>query len=228
MTNLKAGSGSTVMPVQGPQICPILGDFWWPSNRRFVDPEPSLKGLRSAERSVLLFFNGPRTDFAQGVKCGPQTDCPVYIYIYIYIVFFFLSMRRITYLSICVSACLSICQSNCRFIYPLLFNHPSRLRVDSIHPSGQHIEPHVYWSILPSIYPSICLPSVLLHPPSLFCNFSLPHARSRSFYFFFALFLYISISLYLYISISLYLYISKSLSIYIYTGCLAGIGTMKV
>ena len=55
MTNLKAGSGSTVMPVQGPQICPILGDFWWPSNRRFVDPEPSLKGLRSAERSVFFW-----------------------------------------------------------------------------------------------------------------------------------------------------------------------------
>ena len=52
MTNLKASSGSTVKPVQGPQICLILGDFWWPSNRRFVDPEPSLKGLRSAERSV--------------------------------------------------------------------------------------------------------------------------------------------------------------------------------
>ena len=83
MTNLKAGSGSTVMPVQGPQICPILGDFWWPSNRRFVDPEPSLKGLRSAERSVFFFKKGPRTDFAQGVKCGPQTDCPAYIYIYI-------------------------------------------------------------------------------------------------------------------------------------------------
>ena len=52
MTNLKASSGSTVVPVQGPQICPILGNFWWPSNRLFVDPEPSLKGLHSAERSV--------------------------------------------------------------------------------------------------------------------------------------------------------------------------------
>ena len=83
MTNLNAGLGSTVVPVQGPQICPILGKFWWPSNRLFVDPEPSLKGLRSAERSVF-FKNGPRTDLTQGVKCGPQTDCPAYTYIYIY------------------------------------------------------------------------------------------------------------------------------------------------
>ena len=59
ITNLKAGSGSTVVPVQGPQIGPILGNFWWPSNRLFVDPEPSLKGLRSEERSVFFEERAP-------------------------------------------------------------------------------------------------------------------------------------------------------------------------
>ena len=39
--------------VQGPQMCLIFGDFWWSSNRRFVDPERSLKGLCSAERSLF-------------------------------------------------------------------------------------------------------------------------------------------------------------------------------
>ena len=52
MTNLKAGSGPTREPVQGPQICLILGDSCWSSNRRSVDPEPSLKGLRSAGPSL--------------------------------------------------------------------------------------------------------------------------------------------------------------------------------
>ena len=53
MTNLKAGSGPTMKPVQGPRICPILGHGCWSSNRRFVDPEPSLKGLRSSERNLF-------------------------------------------------------------------------------------------------------------------------------------------------------------------------------
>ena len=84
MTNLKAGSGSTVMPVQGPQICPILGDFWWPSNRRFVDPEPSLKGLRSAEKKRTFFFvfkKGPELTSHKGSNVVPK---PTVQHIHIY------------------------------------------------------------------------------------------------------------------------------------------------
>ena len=73
---------------QGPQICLILGHLCWSSKRRSVDPEPSLKGLRSAERGVSLKM-GPRTDSLWGVRCGPASGCPAYIYmcvcIYIYI-----------------------------------------------------------------------------------------------------------------------------------------------
>ena len=59
MTNLKGGSGPTREPAQGPQICLILGDLCWSSNRRSVDPEPSFKGLRSAERSMFSKFGAP-------------------------------------------------------------------------------------------------------------------------------------------------------------------------
>ena len=87
MTNLKAGSGSTVKPVQGPQICLILGDFWWSSNRRFEDPEPSLKGLRSAERSVFFLLRAPNWLFTRGQMWSPNRLSSIYIYIYLFIFF---------------------------------------------------------------------------------------------------------------------------------------------
>ena len=83
MTNLKAGSGSTSEPVQGPHSSLILGVARWSSNRLFVDPEPSLKGPLSAERNILVFC-GPRTGFWQGVKWA----CIRLSSIYIYILFF--------------------------------------------------------------------------------------------------------------------------------------------
>ena len=84
MTNLKAGSGPTREPAQGPQICLILGDLCWSSNLRSVDPEPSLKGLRSAERS-LFFIWGPELTLYEGSDVVPHPAVQQ-IYIYIYIV----------------------------------------------------------------------------------------------------------------------------------------------
>ena len=82
MTNLKAGSGPTCEPVQGPQICLILGHLCWSSNRRSVDPEPSLKGLRSAERSVFFKKRGPELTLYEGSDVVPH---PAVQHIYIYI-----------------------------------------------------------------------------------------------------------------------------------------------
>ena len=107
MTNLKAGSGSTVKPLQGPRICPILGHGCWSSNRGFVDPEPSLKGLRSAERSIKK--KGPRADSLQGVKCGPQTDCPAYMpdqrfgdHVFFQTIFVYIFVCLYVYMFICL------------------------------------------------------------------------------------------------------------------------------
>ena len=81
MTNLKAGSGPTREPAQDPQICLILGDLCWSSNRRSVDPEPSLKGLRSAERSIFFYW-GPELTLYEGSDVVPH---PAVQHIYIYI-----------------------------------------------------------------------------------------------------------------------------------------------
>ena len=73
MTNLKSGSGPTREPAQGPQICLILGDLCWSSNRRSVDPEPSLKGLRSAERGIFFFIWGPELTLYEGSDVVPHS-----------------------------------------------------------------------------------------------------------------------------------------------------------
>ena len=45
-----------------------------------MDPEQSLKGLRSAEASLLSIL-GSRTGLCGGVSSGPASGCPAYIYI---------------------------------------------------------------------------------------------------------------------------------------------------
>ena len=65
MTNLKAGSVPTSGPVQRPRTYLILGAARWALNRRVVDPEPSLKGLPSAERSMFWYLWGLE------LVCGP-------------------------------------------------------------------------------------------------------------------------------------------------------------
>ena len=77
----KPASGPTGEPVQGPQMCLILGDFW---RSRIVDPEPLLKGLRSAERSFLKFW-GPNWLVRRGLKWARIRLSSIYArHIYIY------------------------------------------------------------------------------------------------------------------------------------------------
>ena len=78
MTNLKAGPGLTEEPVQGPHSVPILGEFWWSSNRRSVD-----KVRLSAERSLFWNFGAPNWLVWRGLMWARIRLSSTYIYIYI-------------------------------------------------------------------------------------------------------------------------------------------------
>ena len=54
----------------------------WSSNRRFVDPEPSLEGLLSAERSVFFLGGGPNWLLWRGLMWSQNRLSSIYIYIY--------------------------------------------------------------------------------------------------------------------------------------------------
>ena len=79
------------MPVRGPRWCrfrvhksvPFWANFDGPLTDSLWTPNRHSRGS-VLQKEAFFFKNGPRTDFTQGVKCGPQTDCPAYIYIYIY------------------------------------------------------------------------------------------------------------------------------------------------
>ena len=83
--NLKAGSGPTSELVQGPHSGLILGVARWSFNRLFVDPEPSLQGLLSAEKEAFLVFLWSSSWLSGKVSSGPASGCPAYIYICVYI-----------------------------------------------------------------------------------------------------------------------------------------------
>ena len=76
MTNLKAGSGPTSEPVQGPHSGLILGVARWSFNRLLGTPNRHSKGPLSAERSSFGCFVVLELAFWRGVK-WPSSGCPL-------------------------------------------------------------------------------------------------------------------------------------------------------
>ena len=73
MTNLKAGSGSTVMPVQGPQICPILGtDFGGPLTVALWTPNRHSRGSVLQKEAFFFVFGAPNWLLYKGSNVVPK------------------------------------------------------------------------------------------------------------------------------------------------------------
>ena len=82
MTNLKAGSGPTREPVQGPHSVPILGVARWPSKWLLGGPRTVTQmGSILQKEALLIFFVGLELAFWEGVKWARQRLSSIYIYI---------------------------------------------------------------------------------------------------------------------------------------------------
>ena len=72
MTNLKAGSGPTREPVQGPHLVPILGVVRWPSTWLLGGPWTVTHMGSILQKEGSLIFCGPWLAFWEGVKWARQ------------------------------------------------------------------------------------------------------------------------------------------------------------